>query len=224
MNDYNTENTSQPIEREVTASDDIEIDDDFFDDDVDVVRAEFISDSNEPTISFYNCQLYVNMVCIKKLPEIDYVQFLINKTKNQLALLPCKEDDRDAFLWRTINRKNGKRQPKYITAQIFSAMLFEHMGWNIHARYKLMGKVKMSKGVKLIVFELGAYRAFAKSTAYKDNSASNYGYFPNDWKGRFGMPFKEHNQTLEIATFKTYATINISGNDELSLEKTTGEK
>lgn len=141
------------------------VDDSLFDDEIDVVRAEYASDSNEPTISFNNCQLYVNMVCIKKFPETDYVQFLINKTKKQLALLPCRGDERDAFLWRTINSKNGKRQPKYITAQIFSAMLFDYMGWDMHCRYRLIGKIKISRGIKLLVFELGSYRVFPKGVA-----------------------------------------------------------
>lgn len=228
MNELQNENTMQlsmlPDESENSIAEDIEVDDSFFDDEVNVVRAEFISDINKPTISFNNCQLYVNMVCIKKLPEIDYVQFLINKTKNQLALLPCKEDDRDAFLWRTINRKSGKLQPKYITAHIFSAMLFEHMGWDIHTRYKLMGKVKISKGVKLIVFDLDAYKAFTKPTAGgEESSGSSRGHFPSDWKGQFGVPFKEHKRTLEIATFKTYAAISISGNDNMCHEEITGE-
>lgn len=228
MNELQNENTTQlsmfPDGSENSAAEDIEVDDSFFDDEVNVVRAEFISDINESTISFNNCQLYVNMVCIKKLPEIDYVQFLINKTKNQLALLPCKEDDRDSFLWRTINRKSGKRQPKYITAHIFSAMLFEHMGWDIHTRYKLIGKVKISKGVKLIVFDLGAYKAFTKPIASgEENASSSQGYFPSDWKGQFGMPFKEHKRISDVATFKNYATISISGSDNIRHEEITGE-
>ena len=94
MNEPEYRNAVQPsmisANTEIPDSEDIEVDDSFFDDEIDVVRAEYASDSNEPTISFNNCQLYVNMVCIKKFPETDYVQFLINKTKKQLALLPCR--------------------------------------------------------------------------------------------------------------------------------------
>lgn len=209
-------------EAEFPDNEDIEVDDSFFDDEIDVVRAEYASDSNEPTISFNNCQLYVNMACINKLPETDYVQFLINKTKKQLALLPCREDERDAFLWRTINRKNGKRQPKYITAQIFSAMLFEYMGWDIHSRYKLMGKIKISRGIKLLVFELGSYIAFTKESA--ECAKRSHGYFPRDWKEQFGFPFKEHARIMEIATFKSYATININKYNSTMPEDKIGEK
>lgn len=205
-------------------SDDIEVDDSFFDDDIDVVRAEYAPDSNEPTISFNNCQLYVNMACIKKLPEIDYVQILINKTKNQLALLPCQGDERDALLWRTINSKNGKRQPKHITAHILSAMLFEYMGWDMRCRYRLMGKIKISRGIPLIVFDLGSYKAIMHGSSEEDAVVSNQEYFPSEWKGRFGLPFKEHRKIMEVATFKSYATISISDDNCIPSEETTGEK
>ena len=209
---------------ELHDNDEIEVDDSFFDDDIDVVRAEYASDNNEPTISFNNCQLYVNMACIKKLPEIEYVQFLINKTKKQLALLPCSEYERDAFLWKTINRKNGKCQPRYITAQIFSAMLFEYMGWDIHYRYKLMGKIKIARGIKLIVFELGSYKAFSKGSADENGTVSGHEYYPSSWKERFGLPYKEHSKIMDVATFRNYATITISDDNSTTPEDVTGEK
>ena len=209
-------------DNESSDSEDIEVDDSFFDDEIDVVRAEYASDINEPTISFNNCQLYVNMVCIRKFPETDYVQFLINKTKKQLALLPCREDERDAFLWRTINSKNGKRQPKYITAHIFSAMLFEYMGWDMHCRYKLIGRIKISRGIKLLVFELGSYKAFPKEST--ESNERSQGYFPSDWMGQFGLPFKEHERIMEIATFKNFATISITDKNSIIPEDTIGKK
>lgn len=223
-----TENSGQlsmlSAEPELYGSEEIEVDDSFFDDDLDVVRAEYVPDSNDPTISFNNCQLYVNMACIKQFPEIDYVQILINKTKNQLGLLPCNEDERDALLWRTINRKSGKRQPKHMTAHILSAMLFEYMGWDMRCRYSLMGKIKISRGIPLIAFDLGAYKAHIHSSSEDDTAVSNQGYFPSDWKGRFGLPFKEHQKIMEVATFKSYATISISDNNCNISEETTGEK
>ena len=214
-------NNSLPDNAMIPHEDDIEVDDSFFDDDIDVVRAEYASDSDELAISFNNFQLYVNMACIKKLPEIDFVQFLINKTKNQLALLPCEGDDRDAFRWRTINAKSGKKQPKYITAKLLSAMLFDYTGWDTTCRYKLIGKVKKSRGKKLIVFELGSYRAYEKGNGEK---AASMGYFPSDWKDRFGMPYHEHKRAYEVSTFKKYATISITDDNAFLSEDPTGEK
>ena len=57
-------NNSLPDSAMIPHEDDIEVDDSFFDDDIDVVRAEYASDSDELAISFNNFQLYVNMACI----------------------------------------------------------------------------------------------------------------------------------------------------------------
>ena len=105
--------------REVSLGDDVEVNDDFSFEGYQVVRGEFFANKNVPSISFNNYRLYVNMACIKKLPETDYVQILVNKKENILAIRPCSKDDRDSFLWRSINRSSGKRQPKHITARIF---------------------------------------------------------------------------------------------------------
>jgi len=43
-----------------------------------VVRGEFFSHVFEPCISFNNYKVYVNTACIKKLPNVDYVQILVN--------------------------------------------------------------------------------------------------------------------------------------------------
>ena len=214
----------QAAEEELSLGDDIEIDDSFFDDEVDVVRAEFLSDTNEPAISFNNCRLYVNSACIKRLPDTDYVQLLINRTKKQLALRPCNEDDRDAFLWRSINRKSGKRQPKYITARLFSAMLFDYTGWDTKYRYRLLGKIKQARGITLIVFELSAYKAFLKTNPNGEQSGrSNRGYFPSDWKDRFGMPVEEHDRSYEINTFKNCAVMDIVTAESHDIGEDIGE-
>ncbi len=228
MNETEYESVVQPsifsVGSQIQCDEDIEVDDSFFDDEIDVVRAEYATDVNEPTISFNNCQLHVNMACIKKLPETDYVQFLINKTKKQFALLPCREDERDAFLWRTINSKSGKRQPRHITAHIFSAMLFEYMEWDINWRYKLIGKIKLSRGIKLLVFDLNSYKAYPKAVSGKDEANHSQSYLPSDWKGQFGLPLNEHKRIMEVATFKNYATISISDNNNVPPEEITGEK
>lgn len=202
-----------PIQ-EVSLGDDVEIDDDFSYEGFQVVRGEFISDRMEPSISFNNDQIYVNTVCLNKLSDTDYVQILINKHDNILALRPCGEDERDSFLWRTINRKTGKRQPKYITARIFSAMLFEHMGWSKNNRYKLIGKLKIARGIKMFVFDLTAFKMFARKSADGESVPRNArGQLPIEWKGQFGMPVEEHDRSMEITTFRNFAVFDVKGNN-----------
>ena len=70
-----------------------------------VVRGEFFAHMYEPSITFNNCKVSLNTACIKKLPEVEYVQILVNPETMKLAVRPCNEDDKDSFLW--CNNKNG---------------------------------------------------------------------------------------------------------------------
>ena len=53
-------------------------DDSFSFDGYQVVRGEFFAHIHEPSLTFSNSKVYVNMACIKKLPQFDYVQILVN--------------------------------------------------------------------------------------------------------------------------------------------------
>ena len=74
------------------------------------------------------------------------------------------------------------------------------------------------------MFELGSYRVFTKGSAAGSETERSQGCFPDDWKGRFGLPYKEHDRIMEIATFNNYATISITDNNNTVPEDTTGEK
>ena len=64
-----------------------------------VVRGEFFSHVFEPSFTFNNYKVQVNTACIKRLPEFDYVQILVNPETKKLAVRPCQEDERDSFRW-----------------------------------------------------------------------------------------------------------------------------
>ena len=51
-----------------------------------VVRGEFFSHIYEPSVSFKDCRVQFNTACLKKMPSVEYVQFLINpNTKKMVA-------------------------------------------------------------------------------------------------------------------------------------------
>ena len=81
-----------------------------------VVRGEFFAHIYEPSITFNNYKVGVNTACIKKLPEYDYVQILVNPEEKKLAVRPCKEDEKDSFRWCS---NTNKRTPKQITCRMF---------------------------------------------------------------------------------------------------------
>lgn len=69
--------------------DQIEEDDSFSLDKFQVVRREFFSHISEPSITFNNYKIGLNSACIKRLPQIDYIQFLVNRQTRKLAIRPC---------------------------------------------------------------------------------------------------------------------------------------
>lgn len=224
MNEYdNSIALLQPNEPVKPSETDIVVDDSFYDGDVEIIRSEFISENNDtkPTVSFSKLRMYVNMFCIKLLTDTEYVQFLINKTKNQFAIKPCSEDDRDSFRWKSISIKSGKEVSRHISGPIFVAMLFDHMGWDTQYRYSLTGKLTIARESKLIVFDLNKYKAQFIGSSDKETTIKKTSYFPDSWKDSFGVPVDVHSDTLELSTFREYAVMSVSHSIEPSTDGTT---
>ena len=89
---------------------------DFSFDGYQVVRGEFFAHTFEPSFTFNNYKVSVNMACIKKLPSVEYVQILVNPEEKKLAVRPCREEEKDSFRWCSAGKK---KNPKQITCRIF---------------------------------------------------------------------------------------------------------
>lgn len=176
-----------------------------------VVRREFFALTNEPSITFNNFKVYVNTACLNRLPHVDYVQVLVNRDRKILAIRPCHEEERDAFVWCSTGA--GKRKPKQITCRLFFAKVFDLMGWNPDHRYKLLGKVIHANDEYLIAFDLSATEVYQRIT--KDGEkpkSSRKPVFPEGWQEQFGLPFLEHQKSLQVNIFDGYAIYGIKEN------------
>lgn len=71
-------------------------DDAFSYDGYQVVRGEFFAHTYEPSFTFNSSKVSVNTACIKKLPDTDFVQILVNPDEKKLAVRPCQEDEKDS--------------------------------------------------------------------------------------------------------------------------------
>ncbi|MBQ3517954.1 MAG: integrase [Clostridia bacterium] len=178
-----------------------------------VVRGEFFAHMYEPSITFNNCKVSLNTACIKKLPEVEYVQILVNPETMKLAVRPCNEDDKDSFLW--CNNKNGKRKPKQITCRLFFAKLVSLMGWNPNYRYKMLGKIIKSGDDFLILFDLNATEMYQRTV--KDDGkirTSRTPIFPAEWQDQFGLPVEEHQKLLQVNIFDGYTVFGVQEKKE----------
>ena len=97
-----------------------------------------------------------------------------------------------------------------MTGKFFFAKLFELMDWNIDYRYKLIGKVIHANDEYLIVFDLNAseiYQRIAKDGGKPKTARTPV--FPAGWKDQFGLPYREHQKSLQINIFDGYAIYGI---------------
>ncbi|MDE7262929.1 MAG: integrase [Oscillospiraceae bacterium] len=173
-----------------------------------VVRREFLAHAQEPAITFSRYQISVNAACLRKLPQVDYVQALVNSDTKKLVLRPCGEDEKDSFSWRA-NSKSGRR-PKRITCRIFYAKIMELMGWGPELRYKLLGKLIHSNVEQLLLFDLTRPQIFQYLAAEQGVCQSGRApVFPAEWKHQFGLPEEEHRRCLQIDLFHGYALFDV---------------
>lgn len=172
-----------------------------------VVRGEFFAHIYEPSFTFNNYKVSVNTACIKKLPDVEYVQILVNPENKKLAVRPCSEEEKDSFRWCS----NGKkRAPKQITCRIFFAKIITLMGWNPNHRYKLLGKLIRSNGELLFIFDLSTPEIFMRTEKEGEKpKTSRTASYPDEWKNQFGVPVEEHQSNLQINIFDGYAVFGL---------------
>ncbi|MBP2656599.1 MAG: hypothetical protein H6Q73_4168 [Firmicutes bacterium] len=173
-----------------------------------VVRGEFFAHVYEPSITFNNCKVSLNTACLKRLPDIDYVQILVNPADKKLAVRPSSENEKDSFLWCTT--KNTKRKPKQITCHLFFAKVVQLMEWNPDYRYKLLGKLIRSGDEYLFIFDLTATEIYQRILHEGEKpKTSRTPVFPAEWQNQFGLPVEAHRRLLQVNIFDGYTVFGI---------------
>lgn len=186
----------------------IDMGDDFNFDGFQVVRREFFAHLSEPAVTFNNCKFYVNSACLNKFPDTNHVQVLVNQNTRIMALRPCAENARDSFAWCSASK--GKRKPKQTTCKLFFAKIVSMMDWNPDYRYKLLGRLIHANGEYMIAFDLTATEVYQRTlTEGAKPKNSRTPVFPAGWQDQFGLPYKEHQQSMQINIFDGYAIYSI---------------
>ncbi len=183
---------------------------DFSYDGYQVVRGEFFAHLFEPSVCINHEKVCVNTACLRKLSDVEYVQFLVNPTERKLAVKPCTEDTKDSFKWVTGEGKN--RKPRLITCKIFYAKLISLMGWSTEYRYKILGKLIRTKTDLLFVFDLNCAETY--KTRKNGSGGRGLPLYPEEWKNQFGIPVKEHQDTYQVNIFDDYAVFRINREEE----------
>lgn len=183
--------------------------------DFQVVRREFFAHLREPSVTFNDCKFQVNMACLTKFPNCDFAQVLVSQEEKILALRPCAEGTKDAYMWCGVSK--GKRKPKAITCKLFFAKIVSLMNWNPKYRYKLLGRLIHTNGEYLIAFDLNAPEVYQRTFAEGEKpKTSRTPVFPSEWQTQFGLPYNVHKQSMQINIFDGYAVYAIKDTTAVS--------
>ena len=182
-----------------------------------VVRGEFFAHLFEPSVTFNDEKVAVNVACLRKLPNVEYVQFLVNPGERKLAVKPCSEDTKDSFKWAS-GDDPGKRKPKHITCRIFYAKVLNLMGWSSDYRYKILGKLIRTATDQIFVFDLSCAETYKKKGG-EDKVETRKALYPESWQNQFGVPAKQHQDTVQINIFDDYTVFRIERDAEEGAER-----
>lgn len=175
-----------------------------------IVRPEFFAHIKEPALTVNVDKIGVNTACVRLMPDVEYVQILVNRKEKKLLLKPCDEIEITGYRWgRT---KDGKRYPSQRTGEPFVLTLCKIMDWNPDYRYKVLGKMVRANRQALIAFDLTSSECFPK-VVNRDGKkvSSRQSIFAEQWSGRFGPTYSESRRSLEVKTFEDYTVITVNG-------------
>lgn len=217
-------------EKEIVDQKAIEMAEDFSYDGYQVVRRELFAHLREPAVVIRRDSVTFNTACIAGLEDAVYIQILVNQDNKRMVVRKCEENDKDALRWCVA--KPDKRKSRKMTNKIFSAMMYEMMGWNLDCRYKILGHKITFEDETIYVFDLMETEIFldikrkkAKKDTESQSTTENANnieetassdteeikrknripFYPKEWKDSFGLPVEEHRKALEINMLDGYA-------------------
>lgn len=139
----NTENIDQKA---------LELAQDFSYDGYQVVRRELFAHLREPAVVIRRDSVTFNTACIAGLEDAVYIQILVNQDNKRMVVRKCEENDKDALRW--CIEKPDKRKSRKMSNKLFSAMIYDMMGWNTDCRYKILGHKITHEDETMYIFDL----------------------------------------------------------------------
>ena len=130
----------------------LELAQDFSYDGYQVVRRELFAHLREPAVVIRRDSVTFNTACIAGLEDAVYIQILVNQENKRMVVRKCEENDKDALRWCV--EKPDKRKSRKMTNKLFSAMVYEMMGWDLDCRYKMQGYKITHEDEIMYIFDL----------------------------------------------------------------------
>ncbi len=163
-----------------------------------VVRQDYFFSQEEPQFTFKNGKAYINSFGLRQFPDKDYIQILIDKEAKTMVIKPFKEKVKDSFRWSA----GKKRQPRHMRCVPLYCMVYQMMGWNLNARYRVTGYLHTYGEVPVLYFDLAEAICFVQTELDAHGNPVVKEYFPKEWEPSFGTVEAEYTEKDFITTYE----------------------
>lgn len=175
----------------------LELAQDFSYDGYQVVRRELFAHLREPAVVIRRDSVTFNTACIAGLEDAVYIQILVNQENKRMVVCKCEENDKDALRWCV--EKPDKRKSRKMTNKLFSAMIYDMMGWDLDCRYKMQGYKITHEDETMYIFDLLEPEIYMDTKRKRKKADSVQKMDANDTPAELTKEQMEEQQKEEIA-------------------------
>ncbi len=175
----------------------LELAQDFSYDGYQVVRRELFAHLREPAVVIRRDSVTFNTACIAGLEDAVYIQILVNQDNKRMVVRKCEENDKDALRWCV--EKPDKRKSRKMTNKLFSAMIYDMMGWDLDCRYKMQGYKITHEDETMYIFDLLEPEIYMDTKRKRKKADSVQKADANDTPAELTKEQMEEQQKEEIA-------------------------
>lgn len=164
-----------------------------------VVRQDYFFSQEEPQFTFHRGKAHINSAGLRLFPGKDYIQILIDKKEKIMIIKPYEEKVKDSFKWSA----GRKRQPRHMRCVPLYYMVYQMMGWNLNARYRITGFKQEYGNGTVLFFRLSEAICYVKDDAVDENGAPVIQeLFPKEWETKFGIAEAEHKESDVVKIYE----------------------
>lgn len=129
-----------------------------------VVRSQFFSNRQHPSMTLDKGKLTFNTACMKKFLNVEYVELLLNTVENCVAIRPCCIDSSNSIKWGSMKNKRWSVLPKSCVG--LSNAMFELMNWNDECKYRFRGYFDTMDDEPVMIFKLSEPEVLIRELQY----------------------------------------------------------
>lgn len=211
----------------------LELEQDFSYDGYEVVRRELFAHLREPAVVIRRDSITFNTACISGLEDVIFIQILVHQDQKRMVVRRCEENDKDALRWciaKPDKRKSRKMTNKLFSRMVYEMLgwntdcRYKILGHKITIEDETiyvfdLTETEIYMDVKRTKKNNQSSESLESTTGEKTKSdapnnkpltedevkkMNRTPYYPEDWKGSFGLPVDEHKKALEISKLDGY--------------------